>query len=758
MDMLKANMEFKSEDFANYMQRYSLPDKYTSFIKAHITELTTTKLGNLLAGYLTPELFTPELACRAFLCAYLGEKKLLDWVGIIVRLIILCGGDDIKKRDEVFFRITKNGHARKALDERLTQMCGATFNPNQELKMKEVAERIKYNCLTQTLVVLPADDYKAYKLTNSVTLDLLNKTYESGMTDRATADRFPTALRRLAADIKEEALIQVYGVDAAYFYMTEPLCWPILNEVVSHQLVADPTKASLRLRELSQKITAGGAIQSAIRFAGLIAQFYERLHQIDTFKLNTPQQYVDLYRKKFSTIDRLYRLALEAFYEANEQTDLSQSPLSRAKAQLDQEYAKVTNVLNLEWLTCVKESGNDFGSLSLSLQRDFYKNECDATTKQAIIISDALRYEVAEELMQELAKEKHMAILDACLSTLPTETKYAKNVLLPHETLEWTENGVRVDGKELWLTEDRSTHLARYRQGAVCKTYDEVMSGDMATTREIFKHPLVYIYHDEIDEDSHTQSSQGHVKACRTAIDQLKVLVKRLHASWNVANVVVTADHGFLFNGIPFEEKDKHSVTEECIEKKTRYYLAYSQVSVEGMAKFSLSSVSGMKAPKSLMVAVPLGTNRLAAQGGYSFAHGGASLQEMIVPIIRSRLKRVDKTEKVGVALLSHNLTMVSSRLKVQLIQSEAVTMTVKERSVVCALYHGDTAVTEEQTITLNSTDATNINNRVFDLSFTLNQSVSASLLQLRVFDEEDRLNPLIRETVKNSTMIDMDF
>jgi hypothetical protein len=758
MDMLKANMEYKEEDYASFMQQYNLPEVHRAFIRSNIAEIMSAKVQALISGYLTPELFSPEMVCRAFISCYMGEKKLLDWVGIIVRLIILCGGDDAKKRDDVFFRITKNAHVRKALDERLTQMCGATFNPNQELKMKEVAERMKYNCLTQTLVAHPADNYKAYKLTNSVALDLLNKTYESGMTDRATANRFPTALRRLAADIKEEVLIQVYGVDAAYFYMTEPLCWPILNEVVSHQLVADPTKASLRLRELSQKITSGEAIQGAIRFAGLMAQFYERLRQMDTFKLNTPQQYVDLYRKEFSIIDRLYRLALEAFYETNDMTDLSQSPLSRAKAQLDQEYAKVTNVLNLEWLTCVKESGNDFGSLSLSLQRDFYKNECDTTTKQAIIISDALRYEVAEELMQELAKEKHIATLDACLSTLPTETKYAKSVSLPHETLEWTEDGVTLDGEGLPLTEDRSAHLARYRQGAVCKTYDEVMSGDMATTREIFKHPLVYIYHNEIDEEGHTQSAQGHVKACRTAIDHLKVLVKRLHASWNVANVVVTADHGFLFNGITFEEKDKHSVTEECIEKKTRYYLTYSQASVEGMAKFSLSSVSGMKAPEGLMVAVPLGTNRLAAQGGYSFAHGGASLQEIIVPIIRSRLKRVDKTEKVGVALMNHNLTMVSSRLKVQLIQSEAVTMTVKGRCVVCALYQGDTAVTAEQTVALNSTDATNINNRVFDLSFTLNQPVSASLLQLRVFDEEDRLNPLIRETVKNSTMIDMDF
>jgi hypothetical protein len=39
-----------------------------------------------------------------------------------------------------------------------------------------------------------------------------------------------------------------------------------------------------------------------------------------------------------------------------------------------------------------------------------------------------------------------------------------------------------------------------------------------------------------------------------------------------------------------------------------------------------------------------------------------------------------------------------------------------------------------------------------------LNQQVSASVLELRIYDVEDHLNPLIRETVKNSTMIDMDF
>jgi hypothetical protein len=118
----------------------------------------------------------------------------------------------------------------------------------------------------------------------------------------------------------------------------------------------------------------------------------------------------------------------------------------------------------------------------------------------------------------------------------------------------------------------------------------------------------------------------------------------------------------------------------------------------------------------------------------------------------------VEKTEKVGVSLMNRNLTMVSSRLKVQVIQSEAVTVAMMERKIACAIYNGDVPVTAEQVITLNSPDAVNLNNRIYDFTFTLNQQVSASVLELRIYDVEDHLNPLIRETVKNSTMIDMDF
>ena len=86
--------------------------------------------------------------------------------------------------------------------------------------------------------------------------------------------------------------------------------------------------------------------------------------------------------------------------------------------------------------------------------------------------------------------------------------------------------------------------------------------------------------------------------------------------------------------------------------------------------------------------------------------------------------------------------------------------MTVTERKVICQLFHGEEPVSTEKFLILNSPDAVNINNRVYEVTITLNKSVSGSMLELRIYDEEDngRLNPIIRETVKNNTMIEQDF
>lgn len=758
MDMLRANMEYKEEDYASFMQQYNLPDKYRMFIKRNIGEIMSAKVSALLAEHLTADTFSEDAACRAFLSSYMGEKRLLDWEMIVVKMIIL-GNADTKKRLDFFFRMEKNMDVKRLVDERLTRWFGRSYNMNSEVRMKPIAESLKYNSITQLLEVQPSDSYKGYKLTNAVVLDQINKVYELGTHDRNVSEKFTKALATLASDIREEEIIKVYGIDAQYFHLTEALCWPILNEIIRMRLIAGPEEVNERMRELTLKLPTSSATQTVVRFVEQTALYYSQVKNMSTLKLNTPEDYVQRYTGEFYLIDMFYRKALEEYHELLTLEVPIEATVKEAKRQLDQDYAKITNVMNLEWLTCVIEKGNGFADLSLLRQQDFYKNEADTTVKQVVIVSDALRYEVAAELMQLLAKEKHVATFSAYRSMLPTETKYCKPLLLPHHCLELQGTEMAVDGQVLTTTELRTAHLAKYRDGAICVKYEDVMNGESQSMRELFKRPLVYIFHDTIDEASHSQSPFEVIAACRKAIEQLSVLVRRLHATWNVTNVMITSDHGFLYNDMRFEEKDKHSVTDSDIEKKTRYYLTTNSSEVEGVIKFPMESVAGIIAPD-VYVAVPIGTNRFAASGGYNFAHGGASLQEMIIPLIRSQQRRTNKTGKVGVALMSHNLTMVSSRLKFQLIQSEAVSMTVMERKVVCQIFLGDEALTAEKELVLNSTDATNLNNRVYEVTMNLIKSVTNSVLELRVYDADDtgRLNPLIREIVKNNTMIEQDF
>jgi hypothetical protein len=207
-----------------------------------------------------------------------------------------------------------------------------------------------------------------------------------------------------------------------------------------------------------------------------------------------------------------------------------------------------------------------------------------------------------------------------------------------------------------------------------------------------------------------------------------------------------------------FAEKDKHKIEEDYLERSSRYYLTISDKEVNGIIKFPLDEVSAMVNVGEVFVAVPQGTNRLAApSGGYMFTHGGAAMQEIIIPVITSRQERADNKQPVGVMVLDRKLSMQASRLRFKLLQTEAVSMDMKERIVNVALYHNDEAVTPVKTIPLDKTDPS-LDNRKIQVDLTLNRNVDAKVLQLKVFDVTDELNPLIKENVTNNTLIENDF
>ena len=766
MDILKANMEYRGDDYTAFMQQYRIPEKHRAFIKRHVETLQTSKVLPIVEDYLTPEAFSEDVALRAIISFYLGDKKMLDWDSIILKMILLGRKSEESKRTAFFLRVEGNRDVKNAINDKLNHIFGVSYNPNTYEKMEDVAQVLKYNSITQLLAPNSADSYKSLKINSALQIQQINRLFELGTSSKQWRKGFLEALDELASNIRESELINVYGIDAQYYAMTEALAWPIINHILEVSLLEDPAGTKQRASSLALKFSENDLILTALSFIERVAAFYDKKQKLGSIKLPTPQDYVDRYISDFYQFDLLYRKALEAHHKLTSEVIPILSALEQRKNQLDIDYASLANDLNVEWLDCVIDGGSYFDSITIPKQENFYQREygdTDGKSKLVVIISDALRYEVAQELLESLGREKHIAKLFVQKAMLPTETKYCKQAMLPYQRLTLVnDNGkvdMAVDGQVLSLIEERSHHLGANRTNAICLKYSDYVKNNQATNREVFKHPLVYVYHDTIDDVGHGQNPLDVIDACRRSVEQLSSLVKSLHATMNVANVIVTADHGFLYNDIKIEEKDKLQITDSDIEKKTRYYLTTNPDQVEGIVKFPLERVSAIWTDEPVYVGVPKGTNRIAASGGYNFTHGGASLQEMIVPVIHSSQRRSDKTDFVGVSLMSHNLNVVSSRLKFNLLQEDMVDMTMQPRTVVCAIYQGDKPVSNEVALTLESTEP-EPSNRINVITLSLNQSVAPGLLQLRVYDSKDekRLNPLIKEAVKNNTIIEQDF
>ena len=763
MGEMIANAVFQEQGYQEFMQQYGLHEELASFVDKHIDELNSIRVKTALAPYLNRDMFTMDVAQRAMLSVYLGQETTLSWEDIIIRLFIICGGDKEKRNIDFFAKLEKKPDLKKILSERLTELSGQTFEKNTNEKIKKVAESLKYNAITELLPAVNADDYRAYKITNQEMIERINRLLERAAQMPKLEGLFTAALMNLSKDIREEEIIKWYGWDANYHYVSDELCWPIIAQLAEGQIEAEPVKANGNLRALRQKKAETSPIVPAIDYLSQLAFYYEKAKAVGSLVLNTPDDYIKYYTERFYLIDQYYRLAVEKYYRLR----LSAIPISqiiyKTRDRLNEHYAKITNLLNLEWTKCLKERGDGLKSVSLNRQYDFYKDHIENSQNNVtVVISDALRYEMAEELMEKLGTIKHSAKLDVMLGTLPTETKYAKYSLFPYSELSLDGPEMKMDGVGTTniSKEQCSAQLQRFREGAVCVSFEKVKNYSEDNRNKYFRgKPVVYVFHDTIDDTGHKDNPSRTVNECRTSVDELVDFINKLHGSYKVTNVILTSDHGFLLNDIEFKEKDKHQVKEDHVEKKTRYYLTRRDDQQEGITKFRLTEVSAMT-DCTMWVAVPSGTNRLSASGGYSFAHGGASLQEVIVPVIYSSRKKNRGKDPVNVSVLEANLRMTSSRLKFTLIQSEAISEQLRARTVKCAIFVGTEQVTAWREVTLDSSDEENVNNRLTSVELLLNVQTDANLMELRIYDkaDESNLNPLVKKAVINKTLIEQDF
>ena len=277
-----------------------------------------------------------------------------------------------------------------------------------------------------------------------------------------------------------------------------------------------------------------------------------------------------------------------------------------------------------------------------------------------VIISDALRYECARDLLKRLTDdEKCDATLDAALATLPSITRLGMAALLPHRQIRVSPDfTVTLDGLPCGDLASREKVLTAAYPDGLCLKLDSLLAMPKKDLRERCNgKDVVYIYHDQIDARGDDPTTENEVFfACEEAIAEIQRCIHKLTDDLSATYFIVTADHGFQYRRSPIAEYEKIDVgMGKTIAAAKRYRVTRASEGHAGTLSFLFPYTA-----EPSVVTVPMGASIFKAQGGSgNYVHGGSSLAEILIPILTV------KTRRGRQEVQSAPLTLVSGQRKI---------------------------------------------------------------------------------------------
>jgi len=445
------------------------------------------------------------------------------------------------------------------------------------------------------------------------------------------------------------------------------------------------------------------ALYTAVRAA---AELLDSVSALST-AIATFDDGLSKYQDHWYRIDQLYRQFLYAARTTDHAEPLA--PLTeKVEAFYNNNYVAP---LALAWQQQVDKL-DSWKAAAHPSQADFYDTYLKPLVSQdkrvVVIISDALRYEVADELASRIRQEdKFDAKLDAILGILPSYTQLGMASLLPHSTIGFAsasgKSDVLVDGKPTIGTANRAKILQSVEGTAIA--YNAVPAGRDALRALLKEHKVVYIYHDEIDHQAHNLGSEESApKAAETAIVELIGLVKRLNSA-DASNIFITSDHGFLFQESKIDDGSKLSEDPHGdIEYRDRRFLLGSDF--KETAAFNTWTSAQLGLTSEWQVHIPKSIYRLTQkmQGTADrFVHGGSTLQEIVVPVITTSGKGKSDVKAVEVQIRPSSDKITTNNVVVDLFQVSAVSEKVRPRELRAGIYLGDQLISDQVTLIFNS-------------------------------------------------------
>jgi len=399
------------------------------------------------------------------------------------------------------------------------------------------------------------------------------------------------------------------------------------------------------------------------------------------------QSGIGQYVKRWYKVDRHYRQFIEYYRKTNQNSVLNRLYLAVNKAYSNNWLLKLSD----EWQNMLDKM--DGWQIRHRSQTDFFKREVKPFVKKNIrlfvIISDALRYECGVSFYELMNKENRFtASLDHQITTLPSYTQLGMASLLPHQTLAFAnKDDVTADGKSTKGRGNREKVLKENSGvSAAAVGAEELMklaSKSDEARKLVSEHDLIYIYHNRIDKTGDDKSSEDRViEDAKKEILFLIDLVKKV-TNMGGYNLLITADHGFIYQNDVLEESDfaDADISGDVLKSNRRFVLGKNLSFKDNVTKYNARDVG---IDDDMEILIPKGINRLRVQGaGSRFVHGGATLQEIIVPVIHVKKEREDTVEKVDVDVLNKRNNRISTnRQRVSFYQLKPVSENVIGRTL----------------------------------------------------------------------------
>lgn len=402
-------------------------------------------------------------------------------------------------------------------------------------------------------------------------------------------------------------------------------------------------------------------------------------------------EYIRNYTSTYFLVDQYYRHICICYKQIEQPVDEFEWLMDR----VEQSYQiKYLDVLGKEYSDAIAKQG-EWSFSGIDMTYDFYRQVQKNNYKKCfVIISDGLRYEIGHELFEMIRIDpilKGSEEIGYMISPLPSETRFGMAALLPHRTIDYVNNSVLVDSQSTNGIAARDSVLKAKNASYAAISYDEINNMSRADLRTYMADKsLVYIYHNVIDTTGeHSESKVFDVTP--VAVNEILMLIRKLYNSLQISNFYITADHGFLYRRNTIEESQKYSnvVSMHPTDASKRYVLTDDgTLGIPYTTEFNLINVAETDVP--YKVITPYGYDLFKTQGrGLQYVHGGASLQETIVPVIHigelSAAKNKDTITPVGVRLKSITRKITNRSFTLEFEQYEKVED--RKQAVTCETY-----------------------------------------------------------------------